>query len=103
MDANAGLESLIMITRDEITEIIMATGDVRLSYAQRAADAILARLGDGWKRTVGVIGGPYLLYFPATTGRNAQTEFMDVGRLPCPFPRKPSHYISLPSPPKESA
>jgi hypothetical protein len=79
----------------------------RINMAQAA---ILNRLiqdqkarPDGWiKIDDSTPAGHYLLYFPATEGRNAQPAWWQVDRYPVHYSRKPTHYKPLTAPTEDA-
>lgn len=46
--------------------------------------------------------GEYLLFFPASEGRNSHSAMRRIDRYPVSYPRKPSHYMEIPLGPGET-
>ena len=54
-----------------------------------------------WKPIESAPNGIHILFFPETTGRNAHRAMIKVDSYPVTYPRKPSHWMPLPEPPKD--
>lgn len=78
--------------------------------AYHAADRILVALASesegvepvAWQPIATAPRGELLLYFPAEHGRNPLVEMTKVDRHPVYYPRKPTHWMPLASPPSTS-
>lgn len=56
-----------------------------------------------WQPIETAPNGTLILYFPRINGRNALEWMVKVDYHPVHYPRKPTHWMPLPSPPKTEA
>jgi len=78
------------------------TADQMRDYAQASIAALLAQDGAGeWRPIATKPKGETLLYYPVTTGRNAQAEWITIGYGN--VPRKATHWMQLPASPLAAA
>ena len=64
-----------------------------------AVEALGREAPEGWQPIALATAGEWLLYFPADTRRHVR-EMMRVDRVPVTSPRKPTHFMKLPDPPR---
>jgi hypothetical protein len=67
-------------------------------YGEKAAVAALMSVS-GWQSIDSAPNGQCILYFPSSGGRNILGEMIKVDHHPVYYPRKPTHWMPLPSAP----